>query len=345
MSGAGYKLFNTGDVLLASEVNTYLMQQTVMVFANASARTTALSGVLAEGMLSYLADTNATEVYDGSSWVSVSGTGDITAVTTGANSGLAGGVTTGNADIKINFASKGQLAVGTGSGTTDFLNVGTDGHTLVADSSVSPTGVKWAVDPVADVVTTAGDILYATAADTLTRLGIGTAGQVLKVNSGATAPEWGAAAAASFVGCGLKKTSDQSISDDTTTAITFTAEDFDTDAFHSTSTNTARITIPSGKGGKYLIYGYLAFQDNATGSRAVNVNLNGTTRIATFARIQAVTESGSNTTIGGSFIYNLVAGDYIELQGYQKSTGSLNVLGSAAPDDWRSRFGVYYLGA
>jgi LysM repeat protein len=64
---------------------------------------------------------------------------------------------------------------------------------FVADSSVSPTGLKWAVDPVADVVTTAGDLLYATAADTVTRLGIGTAGQVLKVNSGATAPEWGAA--------------------------------------------------------------------------------------------------------------------------------------------------------
>lgn len=143
MAGAGYKLFNTGDVLLASEVNTYLMQQTVMVFADSAARTTALSGVLAEGMLSYLADTNATEVYDGSSWVSVSGTGDITAVTTGANSGLAGGVTTGNADIKINFASKGQLAVGTGSGTTDFLNVGTNGYTIVANSSTS-TGLEWA---------------------------------------------------------------------------------------------------------------------------------------------------------------------------------------------------------
>ena len=37
----------------------------------------------------------------------------------------------------------------------------------------------------------AGDVLYATAADTLTRLPKGTAGQVLKMNSGATAPEWG----------------------------------------------------------------------------------------------------------------------------------------------------------
>jgi hypothetical protein len=62
---------------------------------------------------------------------------------------------------------------------------------FVADSSVSPQGLKWAVDPVADVITTAGDLIYGTAADTVARLGIGTAGQVLKVNSGATAPEWG----------------------------------------------------------------------------------------------------------------------------------------------------------
>jgi hypothetical protein len=55
---------------------------------------------------------------------------------------------------------------------------------------VSPTGLKWAVDPVADVVTTAGDLIYGTAADTVARLGIGTASQVLAVNSGATAPEW-----------------------------------------------------------------------------------------------------------------------------------------------------------
>ena len=89
--------------------------------------------------------------------------------------------------------AKGDLIVGTADNTVGRLAVGTNGYTLVADSSVSPTGLKWAVDPVADVVTTAGDLLYATAADTVTRLGIGTAGQVLKVNSGATAPEWGAA--------------------------------------------------------------------------------------------------------------------------------------------------------
>jgi hypothetical protein len=73
MAGAGYKLFNTGDVLTAAQVNTYLMEQTVMVFADASARTTALTGVVAEGMISFLKDTNSTEYYSGSAWVAVGG--------------------------------------------------------------------------------------------------------------------------------------------------------------------------------------------------------------------------------------------------------------------------------
>lgn len=40
------------------------------------------------------------------------------------------------------------------------------------------------------LLTTTGDTIYASAASTPARLGLGTAGQVLTVNSGATAPEW-----------------------------------------------------------------------------------------------------------------------------------------------------------
>jgi hypothetical protein len=75
MAGAGYKLYATGDILTAAQVNNYLQEQTVMVFADASARTTALSGVLAEGMISYLKDTNSTEYYSGSAWVAIGGGG------------------------------------------------------------------------------------------------------------------------------------------------------------------------------------------------------------------------------------------------------------------------------
>jgi hypothetical protein len=78
MAGAGYKLYSTGDVLSATDVNEYLQQQTVMVFASAAARTSALSAVLAEGMISYLQDTNAVQVYNGSAWVAVGGSSPLT---------------------------------------------------------------------------------------------------------------------------------------------------------------------------------------------------------------------------------------------------------------------------
>ena len=70
---AGYREFQTGEVLTAGNVNNFLMNQAVMVFADGAARTTALSGVLAEGMLTYNLDTQALEVYDGTEFVGVGG--------------------------------------------------------------------------------------------------------------------------------------------------------------------------------------------------------------------------------------------------------------------------------
>jgi len=146
MAGAGYKLFNTGDVLTAAQVNTYLQEQTVMVFANAAARTTALASVLSEGMVSYLKDTNATEVYDGSAWVGIGNSGDITGVTAGT--GITGGGTSGTVTITNSMATEitaaGDIIIGTGSGTFDNLPIGTTGQILTADTTVSPYKVKWA---------------------------------------------------------------------------------------------------------------------------------------------------------------------------------------------------------
>ena len=107
MAGAGYKLFNTGDVLTAAQVNTYLQQQVIMVFADSSARTTALSGVLAEGMFSYLTGTNAFQYYDGAAWADVSNPGDITGVTAGT--GLSGGGTSGAVTLSIDTGTTVDL--------------------------------------------------------------------------------------------------------------------------------------------------------------------------------------------------------------------------------------------
>jgi len=68
MAGLGRRTFAAGEVLTASNVMGYLQDQAVMNFAGTAARGTALGTAVAEGMVSYLADSNAVEVYDGSAW-------------------------------------------------------------------------------------------------------------------------------------------------------------------------------------------------------------------------------------------------------------------------------------
>lgn len=69
MAGAGFKDFTVGEVLTSADVDNYLMQQSVMRFANAAARGSALgTAVVAEGMTTYLDDVDEFEVYDGSDW-------------------------------------------------------------------------------------------------------------------------------------------------------------------------------------------------------------------------------------------------------------------------------------
>jgi hypothetical protein len=113
-AGLGYIEFATGDILTAAAANGYLASQTVMVFADAAARTAAITSPQ-EGMFSYLKDTNATQYYSGSAWVTIGGASPLT--------------------------TKGDLY--TYSTTDARLGVGTNGQVLVADSTAA-TGIKWA---------------------------------------------------------------------------------------------------------------------------------------------------------------------------------------------------------
>ena len=66
---AGYRLYTTGDVLTAAQVQFNLQNQSIMYFADAAARDAALTvGVVQEGMFAYLADTNSTVFYNGTAW-------------------------------------------------------------------------------------------------------------------------------------------------------------------------------------------------------------------------------------------------------------------------------------
>jgi hypothetical protein len=70
LAGAGFKLFQNGNVLTASEVNTYMMEQQIMVFADATARGTALPSP-SEGMFSFTKDDDRLAYFDGSVWRNV----------------------------------------------------------------------------------------------------------------------------------------------------------------------------------------------------------------------------------------------------------------------------------
>ena len=138
---SGYKVWTTGDLVSASDFNNYVQEQVIMTFANSTARDSAVSSP-EEGMFCYLADTNVLQFYNGSSWASYIGDGDITGVTitTSATSGLSGGATATSGAFSSTLLVAPTLATSATVASADVI--------LIADADDSNNLKK----------TTAGDI-------------------------------------------------------------------------------------------------------------------------------------------------------------------------------------------
>jgi len=146
----GFIDFTNGEVLTADQMDT-VMRQGIMRFADASARDTALSAVLAEGMMAYLDDTDEVLKYDGSQWIDISG--DISGVTAGT--ALTGGGTSGNVTLDVDEAAL------------------TIAQSQVTDLTTDLAGKQ------DDVITTQGDLVIGDASGDPVRLPVGAADQVL----------------------------------------------------------------------------------------------------------------------------------------------------------------------
>ena len=71
MAGAGWRTFSTGAVLTAAQVQTYLQDQVVQVYASTSARTAALGTSVAAGMVSFVTGTEGLDVYTHGVWTGI----------------------------------------------------------------------------------------------------------------------------------------------------------------------------------------------------------------------------------------------------------------------------------
>jgi Concanavalin A-like lectin/glucanases superfamily len=138
------------------------------------------------------------------------------------------------------------------------------------------------------------------------------------------------------IGARVYNNANISINNNTITALTFNSERYDTDNIHSTSVNTSRLTAMTA--GKYVISGSIEWAALPGTNSLTGIQVNGATWIAS---TQIATGSIDYRKQNVSTIYNLAAGDYVELSVFQLTGGSLNIQtsGNYSPEFSMTKLG------
>jgi hypothetical protein len=141
---AGYRTFNTGDVLTAAQVQYYLQNQSIMYFATAAARDAALTaGILQEGMFAYLADSNSVTYYTGSAWVGLLGGGGSLPTFTSPKEANVVSATAATGTVNLDVVTSSVLIYTTNASGNWTLNV--RGNSTTTLDSLMSTGEQISV--------------------------------------------------------------------------------------------------------------------------------------------------------------------------------------------------------
>jgi len=141
-AGLGFKTFNTGDILSASDTNGYLMQG-VLVFANAAARDSAITSPQ-EGQFAYLKDTNVTTYYTGSAWANLDTTGMTNPMTTTGDTIYS---SSGSTPARLGIGTSGQVLTVSGGGVPSWAAAAGGGMTLLSTTTLSGSSTSISITP------------------------------------------------------------------------------------------------------------------------------------------------------------------------------------------------------
>ena len=169
---SGYRTWTPGEVITASNVQDYLQDQTVMVFASDSVRSTAII-VPTEGMLSWLEDDNKYQYYTGAAWADL--ITDLTGGTAGQPYVSQGASPATFGDMKAEY-----IATTISAKTGDYTIVAADANTIIETSgtahvTITVDDVLSTGDQVQVVRNGAGSAILAAGSGVTSWAGIGTA--------------------------------------------------------------------------------------------------------------------------------------------------------------------------
>jgi len=177
------------------------------------------------------------------------------------------------------------------------------------------------------LTSTTGDIIYASAANTPARLGIGSTSQVLTVASGV--PSWATPASSSGPAFrAYRNTSQQSFSVNTPSKVQFNAESFDTDNCFDSTTN---YRFTPNKSGYYQINSNISFSGvSATTIKEVYVYKNGSRYTDLFSSNGSGTPGATCNSGGSTLVYFNGTTDYAEIYVYDSDGTARNVVNGEA---------------